>query len=279
MHNIMIVIFQFLTFSSQVAFIQNLADFKDLNFRFMKTTSKYEIWFENDHVKTLFDELLFNACNICDSPSSFNTFGELRRHMRQTHDKQYCDICIKNLKIFPKEFRVYSRSELVAHRKSGDADDKSYKGHPQCNFCSERYFDSEELHIHLRKSHFWCHFCEKDGQQFYYGDYNGLRDHFREDHILCEEGDCEQEKYTSVFRTDIDYQAHRIARHSKKMGKIAAKQARQLNLDIDYGTRRSQPQRNYADSRNGDLRGQRQNRNAERYVVLFSYFGLAILFE
>jgi hypothetical protein len=34
--------------------------------------------------------------------------------------------------------------------------------------------------------------------------YEYLRDHFRSEHFLCEEGGCVEEKFTSVFRTEID---------------------------------------------------------------------------
>jgi hypothetical protein len=34
--------------------------------------------------------------------------------------------------------------------------------------------------------------------------YDYLRQHFRSEHFLCEEGGCVEEKFTSVFRTEID---------------------------------------------------------------------------
>jgi hypothetical protein len=34
--------------------------------------------------------------------------------------------------------------------------------------------------------------------------YDYLREHFRSEHFLCEEGGCAEEKFTSVFRTEID---------------------------------------------------------------------------
>ena len=39
--------------------------------------------------------------------------------------------------------------------------------------------------------------------------YEDLREHFRDAHFLCEEGECKDEKFTRVFRTDIDFRAHR----------------------------------------------------------------------
>eukprot|EP00794_Sanderia_malayensis_P009365 gene9365-10352_t len=233
----------------KVAFIEDHIPYKDLTLTNMPKITKHGIFFQNDHVKSLYEELLFYSCPVCVDKANFGSFNELRRHVRQVHDKQYCDLCSKNLKIFPKELRIYTRSELVAHRKSGDPDDKSYKGHPQCEFCSQRYLDNDELLDHLRKNHFWCHFCEKDGRQDYFATYDFLREHFREEHFLCEENECVHEKFTAAFRSDIDYQAHKLAKHSKKMSKVAAKQARQLNVDIDYGTRKQQQQKALAEKR------------------------------
>ena len=35
-------------------------------------------------------------------------------------------------------------------------------------------------------------------------DYKHLREHFQNEHFLCTEGDCVNEQFTSVFRTEID---------------------------------------------------------------------------
>ena len=235
--------------------------FADMTVNRMLSNLKYGIFFESMEIKKKFQDLLLNKCPLCGEKSA--RFEDLRRHVRHKHEKQYCDICVQNLKIFPHEFRVYTRSELVTHRKSGDSDDKSYKGHPQCEFCNERYFDNDELLLHLRKNHFWCHFCEKDGKQEYYETYEDLRAHFGSEHFLCEENECLHEKYTSVFRTDIDYQAHKVAKHSKKLTKMAAKQARQLNVEIDYGTRKQYQQR-----LNGERRlPSRQERASKKVTV------------
>ena len=226
-------------------FTENNVPFVEVDLKKLPSEEKYGIVFQNEIVRNKYKELLRNDCSLCKEKK--DTFDELRRHMRHKHERQYCDICVKNLKIFPHEFRVYTRSELVLHRKTGDPDNRSYKGHPQCDFCSERYYDNDELLLHLRKNHFWCHFCEKDGKQEYYYNYDELRSHFRDEHFLCEENECIHEKYTSVFRSDIDYQAHKLAKHSKKLTKLAAKQARQVNVEIDYGKRRVYKQKVYSE--------------------------------
>ena len=64
-----------------------------------------------------------------------------------------------------------------------------------------------------------------------------MRVHFQDSHFLCEEGDCKDEKFTRVFRTDIDLRGHRAQVHSHSLGKAAAKQARTLELEFTLAPR------------------------------------------
>lgn len=72
------------------------------------------------------------------------------------------------LQIFTHERKWYSRKDLARHRMQGDPDDTSHRGHPLCKFCDERYLDNDELLKHLRRDHYFCHFCDADGAQDYY---------------------------------------------------------------------------------------------------------------
>lgn len=142
-----------------------------------------------------------------------------------------------NFQIFSHERRSYSRHELNQHLIKGDLDDKSHKGHPQCKFCVKRYMDNDELYRHLRRDHLYCHYCDADGLHQYYSSYDYLREHFRQEHYLCEEGNCAEEKFTSVFRTNIDLKAHKATIHGRQLGKAAAKQARTLELEFTLAPR------------------------------------------
>ncbi|XP_010189466.1 PREDICTED: zinc finger protein 598, partial [Mesitornis unicolor] len=137
--------------------------------------------------------------------------------------------------IFTYERKWYSRKDLARHRIHGDPDDTSHRGHPLCKFCDERYLDNDELLKHLRRDHYFCHFCDSDGAQEYYSDYEYLREHFREKHFLCEEGRCSTEQFTHAFRTEIDYKAHKTACHSKN--RAEARQNRQIDLQFNYAPR------------------------------------------
>lgn len=195
------------------------------------------VLYQRKEIQANVKQLLEHHCPFCPKRAPDRFFGRLRDHVKRDHEKYFCDICVAHLCKFSWELKTYTRPELARHRRIGDEDDKSHKGHPLCEFCDERYLDNDELHKHLRKNHFWCHFCERDGSQDYYSNYENLRVHFRDFHFLCEEGDCIHEQYTSVYRTKVDLQAHRASKHSGNLTKSQARQARQLDVDITFAPR------------------------------------------
>ena len=216
----------------QVVITENPRPFLTISIAGLRSDRKYGFIFESPLLYDMYRTLRDSRCNQCHDV--FRSFSQLRDHARKVHDMVYCDICVEHLKLFPAEFRMYSRPDLTRHRRDGDPDDRSHKGHPMCKFCDDRYLDNDALHSHLRKVHFWCHICENDGKQEYYANYILLRQHFKKDHYLCEEGPCRHEKLTSVYRTKIDLQAHRAATHTKGLSKTEAKQLRQLEVGFTY---------------------------------------------
>ncbi|XP_015109847.1 E3 ubiquitin-protein ligase ZNF598 [Diachasma alloeum] len=220
----------------KVVFTREIKPFRHIH-RGNLLDTRYNIYFENPEIQEKFTELLAHSCNICEERQVFSSFNSLKEHMRRQHELHYCDLCVENLKIFSCERRCYSRADLAHHRRKGDTDDKSHKGHPLCEFCDRRYMDNDELFRHLRRDHLYCHFCDADGLHQYYSSYDYLRDHFRQEHYLCEEGACSEEKFTPVFRTDIDLKAHKASVHGKHLGKAAAKQARTLELEFTLAPR------------------------------------------
>lgn len=191
---------------------------------------KFKVVFETEDEKKAYEWLLAHECPECSKV--FMTFIYLRDHVRRVHQLNYCELCVENLRIYSKERRCYNRAELAQHRKDGDPDNRSHRGHPLCEFCDTRYMDNDELYRHLRRDHLYCHFCDADGLHQYYSSYDYLRDHFRSEHYLCEEGDCINEKFTAVFRSDIDLKAHRTTVHGRGLGKAGLKQARTLDLEF-----------------------------------------------
>uniref|UniRef100_A0A7G3AJD0 RING-type E3 ubiquitin transferase n=1 Tax=Lutzomyia longipalpis TaxID=7200 RepID=A0A7G3AJD0_LUTLO len=218
---------------SQVIFSREKLPFRQLEVttRSGLYDKKYRIVFGDHNIQTAFYKLLEEACPRCKC-RPFDTFADMQKHVRQQHELFYCDICTENLRIFTFERRCYTREELAMHRRKGDPDNTSHRGHPLCEYCEIRFLDRDELFRHLRKEHYFCHFCDADGFNQFYADHASLREHFRSEHYLCEEGSCIEEPMTAVFRTDIDMRAHKTSVHGRTMGKLAAKQARTLEVEF-----------------------------------------------
>ncbi|XP_066530347.1 E3 ubiquitin-protein ligase ZNF598 [Hoplias malabaricus] len=219
----------------KVIFVRTLKPFAAIPHHEYQFEKKYDIYFADGKIFAQYRKILLSECPKCMEPKVFSRFEELEQHMRKQHELFCCKLCAKHLKIFSYERKWYNRKELARHRTQGDPDDTSHRGHPLCKFCDDRYLDNDELLKHLRRDHYFCHFCDVDGAQEYYSDYKYLSEHFRECHYLCEEGRCSTEQFTHAFRTEIDYKAHKAAAHSKN--RAEARQNRQIDIQFTYAPR------------------------------------------
>ncbi|KAM8824156.1 E3 ubiquitin-protein ligase ZNF598 isoform 1-T1 [Synchiropus picturatus] len=219
----------------KVVFLRSPAAFASLPHQRFPCEKKHDIYFGDEKIYAQFRHLLLPQCPHCSDTKIFSKFEELEQHMRKQHEVFCCKLCLKHLKIFSHERKWYNRKELARHRAHGDPDDTSHRGHPLCRFCDDRYLDNDELLKHLRRDHYFCHFCDADGSQEYYSDYRYLSEHFRESHYLCEEGRCATEQFTHAFRTEIDYKAHKAAAHSKN--RAEARQNRHIDLEFTFAPR------------------------------------------
>uniref|UniRef100_A0A914XLF9 C2H2-type domain-containing protein n=1 Tax=Plectus sambesii TaxID=2011161 RepID=A0A914XLF9_9BILA len=125
--------------------------------------AQYGIKFGNKDALNAFSDYLAHVCTVCPKEPSFPTFQELKQHMSRQHDLYYCDLCVEHLQLYSWERKCYSRKELDTHRRLGDGDDKSHRGHPDCKFCNSRFLDHDHLYRHLRRDHFYCQLCDADG--------------------------------------------------------------------------------------------------------------------
>nr|SVE73398.1 EOG090X01BP [Daphnia atkinsoni] len=225
---------------TKVAFVKEAQPYQLLTLNVYPMDKGTRIHFENIFLQETFEKLLVHVCYTCPLKPTFANFQILKDHLRKEHELFFCDLCVESLKIFSRERRGYTRQELALHRRKGDPDNTSHRGHPLCNFCDQRYVDADELFRHLRRDHYFCHFCDADGLNQYYCNYEDLRKHFRDAHFLCEEGECKEEKFTRVFRTEIDIRAHKAQTHSHSLGKAAIKQARTLELEFTLAPRSSE---------------------------------------
>ncbi|XP_076275252.1 E3 ubiquitin-protein ligase ZNF598 isoform X2 [Rhynchophorus ferrugineus] len=209
---------------------------------------RFGIVFSTLDVQKAYQKLLEHRCQICEENEHkwpFKNFIMLKDHMRRDHELFYCDICSESLKIFSFERKCYTRQDLAHHRRKGDRDNTSHRGHPLCEFCDTRFMDNDDLFRHLRRNHLFCHLCDADGKYQYYATLSDLKIHFHEEHFLCEEGECKNMPLTAVFRSNIDFKAHITQEHSKSMSKSATKQARTLEFEFTLAPRpRSDNMRN-----------------------------------
>ncbi|XP_039978749.1 E3 ubiquitin-protein ligase ZNF598 [Xiphias gladius] len=242
----------------KVVFVKKLEAFSSLPYQQFPCEKKHDIYFGDEKIYAQYRHLLLSECVRCSEPKIFSKFEELEQHMRKQHELFCCKLCTKHLKIFSHERKWYNRKELARHRAHGDPDDTSHRGHPLCKFCDDRYLDNDELLKHLRRDHYFCHFCDADGSQEYYSDYQYLSEHFRESHYLCEEGRCATEQFTHAFRSEIDYKAHKAAAHSKN--RAEARQNRHIDLQFNYAPR--QQRRNEGLVTGEDYEEVRHNRGA-----------------
>ncbi|ALC40756.1 CG11414 [Drosophila busckii] len=235
---------------SKVLFTREKLPYLELDATSRFYSKKYRIGFCTADIQQKFYQLLDHPCSKCDVPP-YRNFEDLRNHVQREHNVYFCDLCVDNLKIFTFERRCYTKSELEIHRVKGDKEDTSHRGHPLCEHCNRRYPDRDELFRHLRRDHYFCHFCDADGRNDCYNVYEDLAKHFREEHFLCEEGDCANEQFTWAFRNEIEYKAHVASVHGKMLTKQQAKQTRTLQLEITLGPRdrREQMQQRLANMR------------------------------
>ena len=68
-------------------------------------------------------------------------------------------------------------------------------------------------------------------------DYSFLREHFAEQHCLCEEDECAHLQFTNAFRSKIDLKAHKATAHNRNLNRTAARQARTLDIDFNLAPR------------------------------------------
>ncbi|PIC45118.1 hypothetical protein B9Z55_005246 [Caenorhabditis nigoni] len=203
-------------------------DLASVNLNFKKSghpdEDRFGIRFSNKVAGTKYEKYLAHVCKICKTDDGerleFPSFMSLRQHMASRHEQSYCHICTDNLNLFSRERKTYTRDQLQRHMRSGDFDDKSFKGHPQCLFCEQKFLDEENRYRHLRKEHFFCQFCESDGTMtnVFFGKHDELKRHYKEHHYICETEECKQMGIAFANKFELDL--HRANEHSERRNLI-----------------------------------------------------------
>lgn len=170
---------------------------------------KSQMFFPTQYHKDVIQKLWIHKCKVCNR--TFRDMKSLRAHVNGEHNMHICLHCVENKHDFPAEQRVYTQKQYETHLREGDQDGS--QGHPNCEFCRKRYYDSTALFVHLSKDHYSCHLCEKADIKFkYYNDYKCLEEHFAKAHILCDDPACLAKKFI-VFDNEIDYEVHNRKYH------------------------------------------------------------------
>ncbi|KIJ44253.1 hypothetical protein M422DRAFT_30404 [Sphaerobolus stellatus SS14] len=208
--------------------------------------SKLSVYFETQEMME--DSLILLKFNCPDSSCDFiaHGWGDLKIHVRATHGKAMCDMCIRHKKVFSHEHILYQPSQLPLHLPSishrpparNQAQNKVEGGaHPLCEFCRECYFGDDELFAHMRERHEECFLCKRSGiRDQYFKDYNGLEEHFNLSHFPCNDSHCQAQKFV-VFGSLLDLKAHFVEAHGKDMSAKDLKDMRRVEATFEYDDR------------------------------------------
>lgn len=166
--------------------------------------------------------------------------------------------------MFTHEFTLFTDKELQRHMSKGDdnpgaVDQSGFKGHPLCGFCGQRFYGDDELYVHCRDKHERCFLCDRQDSRnpHYYVDYKSLEQHFRKDHYMCLDRECQEKKFI-VFDSEMDLKAHQLEEHGDSLSKDVRRDARVVDISsFDY----RQP---YAAERTGGQSQREQRRQGGR---------------
>ncbi|KZS99117.1 hypothetical protein SISNIDRAFT_447961 [Sistotremastrum niveocremeum HHB9708] len=187
--------------------------------------------------------LRFNCPDIqCDFIA--RGWNDLKMHVRASHGKQLCDVCIRHKKVFAHEQLLYTYAQLAIHlpslprRGAGGSNVKQDKTdtdvHPMCEFCRECFFGDDELFAHMRETHEECFICKRNGvRDQYFLDYNGLEKHFTDAHYPCTHPNCLAQKFV-VFNSQLDLKGHSIETHGEDMSTRDKKDAKRVVAGFDF---------------------------------------------
>lgn len=138
------------------------------------------------------------VCPFKHCKTRFPTIQTLQKHLKEQHkDSQLCTLCVENRPLFVSEHTVMNPKQLMCHfkgeeyveahghQRAATSENVHTKGHPQCEFCTERFFDNAALYYHMQRQYFTCHLCPRQHMFRYYIDAAALREHHHRDHIVC----------------------------------------------------------------------------------------------
>ncbi|KAJ4480963.1 hypothetical protein J3R30DRAFT_3656676 [Lentinula aciculospora] len=224
---------------------------------------KLRVTFETQEMMT--ESLILLRFNCPDSECDYiaKGWGDLKMHVRASHGRLMCELCIRSKKVFAHEHVLYTYQQLRVHLPSMDYSGRQRPGkssildpictitnptdggvHPLCEFCRECFFSEDELYAHMRERHEECFVCKREGvRDNYFTSYPDLEAHFSTAHYACTHPICLQRKFV-VFGSALDLQAHMVEEHGasrKVVGIEFASGGRESTLNTGRSNRDPPP--------------------------------------
>ena len=202
------------------------------------------MFFDDQVVCRKVESLRGLQCSVCPTDGAhqnFTTLKQLKQHLRERHERTFCDVCLEGRKVFVTQQLVYTRAQLDSHKFGKcDAIDEplgGFKGHPSCRFCKGKcFYDESVIYTHMQSAHETCHLCRRASPDTYtyYEDYNELEGHYNKTHFPCLHPECLQKKFV-VFHSPQELKNHEGVEHGRQMSKTERKEALRLHVDFNVG--------------------------------------------
>ncbi|KAG0707853.1 hypothetical protein DFH29DRAFT_600998 [Suillus ampliporus] len=206
---------------------------------------KSSIYFETTDMME--ETLILLRFNCPDSQCDYTAtgWGDLKLHVRGTHGKMMCDLCIRFKKVFSHEHALYTPSVLPLHlpsmphrsHKQVSTTKEPIEGgiHPLCAFCKECFFSDDEIYVHMRERHEECFICKRNEvRDQYFQNYEALEQHFDQAHFACSKPACQAQKFV-VFGSAIDLKAHQVEVHGAEMTSRDKKNTQRVQAEFEFG--------------------------------------------
>ncbi|TNN21192.1 E3 ubiquitin-protein isoform 2 [Schistosoma japonicum] len=195
---------------NRVVIMRTFVPFDNIDVSVLRHDPRFDFMFPDKEIEQHYSNMLKSTCPVCGEEKK--SLSALNRHTTSEHQLSYCDLCIRYARLLPCEFVLMKPLDLTKHR-SWDKNKK--KGHPLCDFCQERFYELEDLIIHIRDIHFLCDLCMTTGKFVVFRQQCELLDHYGDSHHLCSE--CRAQQRISCFATADRLGLHRFQEHPNEV--------------------------------------------------------------
>jgi hypothetical protein len=193
---------------------------------------RLKIYFESQQARDETLVLLHFNCPDASCDYVGANWPDLKGHVRSEHGRMFCELCVRNSRIFVHEHTLRSASELAQHIRAD---------HKHCEFCRMDFYSDDELYVHMRDRHEQCFICKRhdESSDEYHKDYAALERHFRKRHYLCDSKQCLEQKFV-VFESEMDFKAHQVSEHGAELTSRERREALRVTANFEYHPNSSQ---------------------------------------